>query len=229
MDYKIIKILDEESIKEIKSLIANCKWVDGEVSIVGNNKGIKNNLEIYIDKQYYPIIRSLIFTELDKSDEFLDFILPRSTTNPIISKYTEGCYYKIHLDKTSSEYSTTIFLNDPSTYKGGELCLYINGKEEKFKLPAGYAITYETGTLHRVNKVKKGERLCAVFWTYSEAKPGPILDVYRDLIGLKKAIDSKKNNNKKEATNINNFESYIKDPDLLLRDLIHKIKFNYIL
>jgi PKHD-type hydroxylase len=226
MDYKIIKILNEEAIGELKSLISNCKWVDGSVSFHGNHKDIKNNLEIDRRDKEYLNIRSFIFTELDKSSEFLSFTLPETTLNPIISKYAEGCYYKIHRDEVGPEYSTTIFLNDPSTYKGGELCLYINGKEETFKLPAGHAIIYKTGILHRVNKVTKGERLCAVLWSHSKAKPGFILDVYRDLIELQKAIYIKNSSNIKEATNLNSFESYIKDPDLLLKDLIEKIRHN---
>ena len=66
MDYKIIKILNEEAIGELKSLISNCKWVDGSVSFHGNHKDIKNNLEIDRRDKEYLNIRSFIFTELDK-------------------------------------------------------------------------------------------------------------------------------------------------------------------
>ena len=44
------------------------------------------------------------------------------------------------MDDIVSHYSTTVFLNNPDEYDGGELSLYIDGKIS-FKLNAGHAIT----------------------------------------------------------------------------------------
>ena len=50
-----------------------------------------------------------------------------------------------------------------------------------FKPPAGTAITYNTGILHRVNEVTSGERTVAVFWTKSIFDDPFYRDVFREL------------------------------------------------
>lgn len=64
-----------------------------------------------------------------------------------------------------ADLSMTLFLSDPATYDGGELCF--NGGEQKYKPPAGAAVLYPTGAPHSVNRVTRGERLAAVFWVQS--------------------------------------------------------------
>ena len=105
---------------------------------------------------------------MDQNAEFLAYTIARSTRDPLITRTPTGGYYRCHYDHWQlGDFSTTIFLNDSDTYAGGELCLWIDNKEERFKLDAGWGITYETGTCHMVSEVVDGERDAVVFWTKS--------------------------------------------------------------
>jgi PKHD-type hydroxylase len=223
--YVIRQLFNEETLKHIKMLIDNSDncWVDGLSTFSGPNKKIKKNLQLRIDSEAYREISRITMSEVDKDLKFHYFTLGSSSTSITVSKYEKGFYYDIHLDiPESGKYSTTIFLDDPSTYTGGELCLYINEKEEKFKLPAGYAITYNTGLLHRVNKVTDGERKAIVFWTKSNAKDAFLISVCDELNKIKENVSILLKDEIK--TDFSSFDSYNQNPILQLINLIASIK-----
>jgi PKHD-type hydroxylase len=66
-----------------------------------------------------------------------------------------------------SDISTTVFLNAPEEYQGGELVIRTAYGEEQLKLPAGDAVIYPSSSLHHIKEVTEGERLVAVTWTQS--------------------------------------------------------------
>lgn len=85
-------------------------------------------------------------------------------------KYEEGMDYEWHVDEVTiygiiTDYSITCFLTDD--YDGGELVINHNGNDVNYKLPAGKALIYPTGLLHKVNPVKSGERIVVVGWMES--------------------------------------------------------------
>jgi len=185
-NYYIRKILSKENLKEVDNILKqadeNNSWIDGLSSTINMTKETKNNLELS-DLSLTTPINDCIMNSLDNDKEFLDFTVPLSTNLNIISKTMEGGYYNPHKDKWyNGDFSTTVFLNDPSEYDGGELCLYFGGEEEiKIKLDAGWGITYSTGIIHRVNKVKCGYRYVSVFWTKSLIKDDFIRFIYSEL------------------------------------------------
>lgn len=184
--YCVRKILEKDQISEITRTIQNANqndsWVDGLVSTRGAAKQVKNNLELS-DANSTQVINDYIMQSLDNDKEFLDFTVPTITYLNIVSKTQSGGYYKPHYDHhKSGDYSTTIFLNNPEEYGGGELCLYLGGEEEiKIKLDAGWGITYSTGILHRVNKVFFGNRYVSVFWTKSTIKDSFMRHIYSEI------------------------------------------------
>lgn len=169
--YYVRKVLDHEQLKVVNDIIEqsnqNNFWNDGLYS-GGGTRSVKNNVELN-NPQLSQTINDMIMSSLDRDNGFINFTTPSNTHLNIISKTTSGGYYNPHFDNwNNGDYSTTVFLNDPSEYDGGELCLYIGGEdEEKIKLDAGWAVTYSTGTIHRVNKVLRGTRYVSVFWTKS--------------------------------------------------------------
>ena len=161
------KFISEDSLPSIRSWIDTQEWKDGLASLTwaGDSDAhqLKTNFET---KEIIP--DHLFWSHVDSNIKFFNFTSPKSSKSPLCTVTRTGGYYKPHFDKvTIGQFSTTIFLTDPDEYEGGELVLWIDGKEVFFKPKAGEGVTYGTGIGHRVNPVTKGERLALVFWTHS--------------------------------------------------------------
>ena len=185
---KIIKLLNDDEVKEIQRLLSSCKrstdWVNGNGSFRGV-EGTKSNVELH-SPFVLKKVRSMVVEACNRCKEYTDFVLPRSFEGCIVSKTSEGGYYNTHTDCGDvGDFSTTIFLSDKDSYEGGELSLLINGKEQKIKLNPGYCVVYPTGTPHRVNKVTSGDRYAFVFWVKCIIRDQTILDCCRELRSIK--------------------------------------------
>ena len=162
------KVFNKKQLKKIHSWIKDQEWKDGlatlswtlpdDAHLVKTNEETKN-----------IIPDDLLWPHIDKSEKFVMFTCPSKSSSAMCTRTSKGGYYKPHFDRLGNgQFSTTIFLNDPNEYEGGELVLWIDGKEVFFKPKAGRAVTYETGIAHRVNSVTGGERHALVFWTFSK-------------------------------------------------------------
>jgi len=162
------KFISEDSLPSIHSWIDIQEWKDGLSSLIWYRDGDAHQLKTnFQTKNFIP--DHLIWPHIDNNIKFFNFTDPKSSNHPMCTLTRTGGYYKPHFDKvTLGQFSTTIFLTDPDEYEGGELVLWIDGREVFFKPKAGEGVTYETGIGHRVNTVTKGERLALVFWTYSK-------------------------------------------------------------
>ena len=161
--FYISQFFNQDALDKIKHWYKLQDWIDGSTTHSHNNKEIKNNL---ITKESIP--NNLIWKHIDKNDSFIKFTQSHTSSKARVTKTPIGGYYHPHVDKlTLGNFSTTIFLNSPDQYDGGELVLFIDGKEVPFKLDMGWGITYETGIGHRVNTVSRGERNVAIFWSHS--------------------------------------------------------------
>jgi PKHD-type hydroxylase len=222
-DFLIREILSKDEVAHARKIIdsANEKdlWVDGLKTNLGA-KGIKSNLELD-DSGYLAEINSLVMRSLDKDLQFFNFTIPKISSFNIISKTTPGGLYRPHLDSYEvGHYSTTVFLNDPEEYEGGELCIYIGNEEKKIKLKAGWGITYETGALHRVSTVTKGDRYVSIFWTTSFVKDPFFRSVCTQLLEVKETLakDEKYSNEIYETC-----ENSVDNPCFVLNNLYYQI------
>lgn len=218
-NYIIRRVLSEEKIIKIKSILSKVKWYNGLESTIGLTKDTKNNLECTNDE-----INNLVMDSMDSDFIFYDYAVPKSSNTVSISKMDPGGYYKTHTDVFNlGDFSTTIFFSDPNEYEGGELCLLINGEEHKFKLNSGEAITYPTGTIHRVNEVTKGTRLVFVFWTKSWIKDDFIREVYTDIANLTQMLEKYDN-----IEDYNNVKTAYENPFFLISQIKNNISRKYI-
>ncbi len=66
--------------------------------------------------------------------------------------------------------STSVQLNDPKDYEGGEVEMWVGGENRFIKLPRekGDVVIFPTFYMHRVTPLTKGERRCLIFWTGGE-------------------------------------------------------------
>ena len=225
-NYYVRKVLEREQVDLIQNLLKHAEernlWQDG-LNSGGGTSSIKSNKELS-DIQMSQTINNCIMQSLDLDRQFLGFTVAKSTNVNIVSKLESGDYYNPHYDHWSNgDFSTTVFLNDPTTYNGGELCLLLGNDEEKqFKLDAGWAITYPTGTLHRVNQVLSGTRCVSVFWTKSKIKNIVIRNMYHQLEFVIEELE--KNSNSIHYTDC---KAAIKDPLFIAKNIQNEILRNY--
>lgn len=220
------KILDDDQLKTIKEVLLNANnlnlWMNG-LNSGGGYSRVKSNEELS-DMNSSQMINQMIMKSLDEDSSFINFTAAKSTHLNIVSKTSSGGYYNPHFDSWfNGDFSTTVFLNDPEEYIGGELCLYVGGEEEiEVKLPAGYGITYSTGILHRVNKVISGTRYVSVFWTESLLKNSFIRYVYSEIGEIQKNML-----NYQSSVHLSDCLNASKDPHFSLENLRQQILRNY--
>ena len=180
----IRKLLNEEQVSQIKSMMDGGLWINGTNSTMHNNLQLKNNLEYCGSNENTAEISNIIFEALDRDSPFLGKVAAKSTNVPLYSRTDVGGFYRPHQDSPSvGHYSTTVFLNSPEEYDGGYLRIYDHEISEH-KLDAGYAITYNTGLIHEVSEVTRGRRDVSVFWTHSKFPPDYMGDIYSQLYTL---------------------------------------------
>ena len=113
-NYFCRKILSDDKLKYIRQLITaeDVEWNDGSLTVINEMLPQKKLFETFNQD-----IFDIIVSDLDNDMDFRSIVVPNETNNLIISKITEGGYYKCHLDSEfAGNYSTTIFLNEPDEY-----------------------------------------------------------------------------------------------------------------
>ena len=165
--YYTRQLLSDRQLQEIQELLPLATWSKSKEELAEYYPKYQSSSEM-VPSEVRGRISELVMTQVNADRGFYDRVFPQKSTAVIVSNTSEGEGLKIHHDNASvGEFSTTVFLADPDTYEGGELCLWYEGEVQKFKLPAGHAITYSTGAPHMVAPVTKGSRFVAVFWTTS--------------------------------------------------------------
>ena len=209
MDFCIVDIFDKES-KEIgflKTAFRDAPFSPGKMTIHGLSNRIeesifdtKNNLEMekdsvepghkyfehYRKHSYYGRCFDLVKDAVENNGPLRTHTMMNRHNNFIFSKYVTGGYYNQHVDNQKmgpirTDYSCTLFINNPEDYDGGELCIDVGTHEVKYKLEAGKAIIYPTGVRHRVDKVTSGERHVCVFWIESALQDTRMREIYRGI------------------------------------------------
>ena len=169
-------VLNQEQLKAIREILDNSQFTDGRLSAGLTARRVKNNEEIPQDSQVLNKLNNLVMNGLYNHPTYQAAVFPYRLATPFYARYVEGKFYGDHVDdpvmgpmtgRYRTDVSTTIFLNDPSEYEGGEIVLKTPVGEQKIKLAAGDAITYPSGYLHHVAEVTKGVRLVAVTWAQS--------------------------------------------------------------
>lgn len=209
------KLLEPHEVDKIQELLSFGGWEDGLVSVEGGTHDLKTNLESTLSADNRKELNSIIYSGLDRDGLFLGKTAAKSTGSPIISKTSVGGYYRPHQDRASNgDYSTTLFLDDPSDYEGGSLRLYDGCEIVDVKLERGWAVTYDTGTPHEVSEVTSGSRTVAVFWTHSRLKLGREMQIFENMYKLQNILPSDINNSLEDA---------ISDPRFIIDCLIKDI------
>ena len=172
----IPNILDTQRLDFIRQVLNKATFIDGTLSAGMAAKRVKNNEELAADDQQMQQLNNLVMGSLVQHEEFKAAAIPFRVAAPYYARYSKGMTYGDHVDdpimggagqQYRSDVSTTVFLNEPSEYEGGELVITTSFGEQKIKLAAGSAVVYPSSSLHHVAEVTKGTRLVAVTWSQS--------------------------------------------------------------
>ena len=176
---KIIKILNEDQLKHVRSLTENIDFQSGDKTAHGLAKEAKNNSEAIPEGESYKQLLSYIKNILTKNDWLKRRFLPKIFSLPLINAYKAGDSYGRHYDSSHmigesrsvrKDYSFTLMLSSSEEYDGGELEIEDNGMKHKVKLDAGDMVIYPGTLIHNVLPVITGERLAYVGWIASHVK-----------------------------------------------------------
>ena len=209
-------VLDQEQLKKVREILDSSRFVDGRLSAGVTARKVKNNQEIPQDAQVLNQLNSIVMSSLYNHPDYQAGVLPHRVATPFYARYETGQYYGDHVDdpimgpmngRYRTDVSTTVFLNEPDEYDGGETVILTQYGERKVKLAAGDAITYPSGSLHHVAEVTRGTRLVAVTWTQSmvrdPAKRELLYELYRTRDALQKKMPDDEETVRLDHTYIN--------------------------
>ena len=222
-NYFCRKILSEDNLNYIRKLITakDVDWKDGNLTVVD---GILSQKKLF--ETFSQDVFDIIVSDLDKDRQFSSIVVPNETNNLIISKITEGGYYRCHFDNEfNGNYSTTIFLNEPNEYVGGELQLLIDGNLKNIKLKAGWGVTYATGIPHQVLDVTEGERYASIFWSTSIILDPFMREIHHNLTNIQDKLLKSDMNTDKVYSNLKEFaDDPIYKIEILKKNIIRRYR-----
>ena len=213
LSYFTRELLSSESIQHIRGVLSKSTWSKSDKELIEYYPGYQTNSEM-VPSIYRQEIAQIVMSAIGADQGFHDFAFPAQSTAVIVSKTEVGEGLKIHHDNAGvGDFSTTVFLSDPDTYEGGELAIWYEGEVQKFKLPAGHAITYSTGAPHSVLPVTSGTRKVAVFWTTSSVRDPRHREILSGLRRLRRMLP---------VAHTYSFDEITSDPEFLLLGLENK-------
>ena len=172
----LAKVLKTDELMLAREWLAQARFVDGRLSAGMAAKRVKDNEELADSAPELDRLNGLVMAALTRHPDYRGGALPLHIAAPYYARYRPGMSYGEHLDdpimgsggvRYRSDIAITLFLNPPQAYDGGELVIQTAFGSQSVKLPAGDAVLYPAGCLHRVTPVTQGERLVAITWAQS--------------------------------------------------------------
>ncbi|WP_300651433.1 Fe2+-dependent dioxygenase [Pseudomonas sp.] len=178
MMVRIPQVLSPAQVAECRRLLQQAQWVDGKETAGFQSAMAKDNLQLPQDSPEAKAMGELILAALARNPLFIAAALPSKVFPPLFNCYQGGQSFGLHVDnavredrtsgrKIRTDLSATLFFTSPDEYDGGELLVEDTYGAHSVKLPAGDLILYPSTSLHRVNPVTRGARVCSFFWLQS--------------------------------------------------------------
>lgn len=171
-------VLTREQVSAMRRQLDASDWIDGRATVGDQGAKVKQNRQLPETSPLALELGQTILAALANNPLYFSAVLPLRTIPPLFNSYAGGEHYGAHVDGSMrripgsgewvrTDVSTTVFLCDPEEYDGGELIVTDAYGEHEVKLPAGDAIVYPSTSIHRVEPVTRGARVCSFFWTQS--------------------------------------------------------------
>jgi PKHD-type hydroxylase len=195
----IPQVLSREQVADMRRRLDQTDWVDGRTTVGAQGAQVKQNRQLREGSPLALELGQAVLEALARHPLFFSAALPRRTCPPLFNSYAGGEHYGAHVDGAlrrvpdgqwlRTDVSSTLFLSDPDEYDGGELIVTDAYGEHEVKLPAGDLILYPSTSIHRVEPVTRGARVCSFFWTQSmvrdDMRRGLLLELDQNIQSLR--------------------------------------------
>lgn len=175
---EIPRVFSPDQVREFRAHLEAAEWVDGRVTAGPQSAAVKDNAQL---PENHPVAREIgaaIVSALERHPLFVAAALPARIFPPLFNRYAGGQSFGTHVDnairqitgtghRIRTDLSATLFFADPHEYEGGELVLEDTYGVQQVKFPAGSMVLYPSTSLHHVQPVTRGTRLCSFFWIQS--------------------------------------------------------------
>lgn len=174
----IPQVISKTQVQQFRAALDEAEWIDGRVTVGAQGAQVKRNRQLAVDNPVARQLGEIILNALYANPLFMSAALPLRTVPPLFNSYEGGEHYGSHVDgairlvpgsnlSLRTDVSSTLFLSEPDEYDGGELVVQDTYGSHEVKLPAGDLILYASTSLHKVEPVTRGARVCSFFWTQS--------------------------------------------------------------
>jgi PKHD-type hydroxylase len=196
MQIVIGNVLSAADLKAIHAALARTRFVHGRETAGFAARQVKNNRQAATADTTLDEIRALVAERILGHDVFQLAVRPKTLTPLLFSRTGKGMQYGSHADDAlmrgmRTDVAFTLFLSEPKTYAGGELIIETPAGEQSFKLAAGSMIAYPATTLHRVNKVTRGDRYVVAGWARSYIRSAEQRELLFDLDTARRSLFSR--------------------------------------
>ena len=174
----IENVLSADELAHAQALLADAPWADGKITAGSQSGQVKNNLQLPQHSEAGQALSQLVKAAVLRNSTFFSAALPHTVFPPLINCYRQGQNFGNHIDNAvrsdpysgqwvRTDVSSTLFLNNPDEYDGGELVVQDTFGEQRVKLRAGDMVLYPGTSVHKVEPVTRGYRLACFFWIES--------------------------------------------------------------
>ena len=186
------EVLSPEELEKIRTGLRQGSFTDGRASAGRLAGEVKQNEEFRAPRSELEPLELCVAQALQRHPMLQRHALPLRISHPIFSRYRPGMRYGWHTDDAvmgeggyRSDLAVTVFLNALSEYEGGALVVQTSDGEQAVRYPAGDAVLYPAGYLHRVDEVTAGERWVAVLWIQSQVRDEQQREILQALDALR--------------------------------------------
>jgi PKHD-type hydroxylase len=171
-------VLTLDQVADLRRRLDATDWVDGRETVGPQGALVKRNRQLPETSPVSRELGAIVLNALAAQPLYFSAALPLRTVPPLFNRYEGGEHYGDHIDgsvrsvpgtnlRLRTDVSCTLFLTQPEEYDGGELVVVDSYGTHEVKLPAGDLIVYPASSVHRVEPVTRGARVCSFFWVQS--------------------------------------------------------------
>ncbi len=187
----ILDVLSKDEVQQFREHINLAPWEDGKLSAGSQAAAVKSNQQLDDKSELAQSLSDTLLHRLRTHPTFVSATLPFKIYPPKFNRYQKGGSYGLHIDSAimttpnqetiRTDISATLFLSEPDEYEGGELMIETQYGAQEVKLNAGDLIVYPSTSLHKVQSVTKGSRICAFLWVQSLVKNSQCREILFEL------------------------------------------------